>query len=261
MRLDNKTFIITGASSGIGRGLALEMFRENANLVCMARRSSLLKELQNETDKKRVQVFTGDVTKAKDCKDVIALALKQFKNIDGIIHNAGVSMRATAEEADLKVQKNLMDVNFFSLTYLYKYGLPALKETKGHLVCVSSLMGLFSTQLRSGYAASKHAVQGFMDSVRLETIDYGLHVMTISPGFIQTDIALSSLSADGGLHGVKGSHHKGIPVEYAAKRIIDGIVDRKRDLVIAKPRERLALFLSKWAPGFLDKIIARADVN
>ena len=154
-----------------------------------------------------------------------------------------------------------MDVNFFSMVYLYKHGLAHIRERKGHIVAVSSMMGKYSTQYRSGYAASKHALVGFMDSIRLELMADEVHVMTSIPGFVQTNVSLNALSADGSPHGTMDrTTGAGLAPDRVAHDILRGIEKRKREVISSQFKERFALFLSKWAPGLLDRILLKADV-
>lgn len=207
-------------------------------------------------------MFQGDVTREEDCKAAIDLAVSNIGKLDGIIHSAGVSMRAMAAETDIQVYRDIMEVNFFSMLYFFKHGQEHVIKTKGHIAAVSSMMGRYSTQERSGYNASKHALQGYMDSVRLEIMEKGVHVMVISPGFVQTDVSLNALAADGSPYGkMDAALAGGLSPEQTAEIILDGIEDRKRDVFPAGLKERLGLFLSKWAPSTLDRILLKSQVK
>lgn len=258
----DKTFIVTGATSGIGRATATLLAEEGANVMAMARTRHKLRELRKEMNSKSFDVFPGDVSREHDVKKAVHQTSKTFDRIDGLIHNAGISMRALADESDLKVFRQLMEVNFYSMVYFYKYAHKHLVASKGHLVGVSSMMGLYSTQLRSGYAASKHALQGFLDSVRLEVADEGVHVMTCSPGFVKTNISVNALDAGGKSTGqMDDAIAAGLDPAEVAESILNGIKHRKRDVYPAGLKEKTALLLSRLSPGMLDQVLLRTKVT
>ncbi len=258
----DKTFIVTGATSGIGRATALLLLERGANVVAMARTRESLRSMRKSVNRKSFEIFPGDVSHENDVKQAVHQSYKLFDRIDGLIHNAGISMRALANESDLRVFKTLMEVNYYSMLYFYKYAHKHLVASKGHLVGVSSMMGLYSTQYRSGYAASKHALQGFLDSVRLELDQDGVHVMTCSPGFVKTNISLTALGPDGKPHGqMDQAIATGIEPEEVAREILSGMEERKRDIFPAGMKEKTALFLSRWSPGLLDRMLLRMNVT
>lgn len=197
---EDKSFVVTGASSGIGRGVATMLAERGAKVVSMARTLEKLEDLKKQAGP-NIIVFKGDVTREEDCKAAIDLAVSISGKLDGMVHNAGVSMRALAGETDIQVYRDIMEVNFFSMLYFVKHGPNHVIKTQGHIAAVSSMMGRYSTQERSGYNASKHALQGYLNSVRLEIMEKGVHVMVISPGFVQTDNSLNALTADGSPYG------------------------------------------------------------
>jgi len=257
----DKCFIVTGASSGIGRAIAKLLAEKGAKVSVMARTTQKLEDLKKEAGE-NILVQPGDVVRATDCEEVVRKSVKVFGKLDGLIHNAGVGMRGIAIDTDIKVYKDLMAVNFFSMLYLYKPVLNHIARTKGHIVAVSSMMGRYSTQERSGYNASKHALQGFMNSIRLEVFDKGVHVMVVSPGFVKTNASLNALTADGTPYNLMdGALEKGLKPEELAAMTIAGIQKRKRDLHPGGSSEKLGLFLSKWAPGMLDNILLKRKIK
>lgn len=258
----DRVFLVTGASGGIGRAIAQELVLNGSNVVLVARRKHALLETQTlSADLAKTFPVFGDITDERTCRKVIGFITKRFGRLDGLIQNAGVSQRSLAENTQLEVYKTLMDVNFYSMVNLFRLSLPLIKESKGHIVGISSVQGLFSTQFRSGYAAAKHALQGFMDSARLEVSPYGIHVMTVSPGFVKTDVAKNALTWDGVPAGLEGKQTaSGLSPDYVAKRILEGIQSRKRDLIIAQFKERFAVGLQKISPSALDKILLRMEV-
>jgi len=204
----------------------------------------------------------GDVTSKEDCEAVVAKAVESFGGLDGLIHNAGVTMRAVAIDTEMDVYRRLMEINFFSMVRLYQLSLPHLARSSGHLVAVSSMMGRFSTQERSGYTASKHALQGFMDSVRLEVTQHGVHVMVVSPGFVRTEGSVSALTGDGTRYGkMDEAMAAGLAPQRVAEGILAAIEKRRRDFFPAGPREKFGLWLSRHAPSALDRILLRSDVK
>ncbi len=258
---DGKAFLVTGASSGIGEAVARRLVERGARVAAMARTEPKLRELAAVLGE-RCLAAPGDVTREEDCARAVAETIRACGRLDGIVHSAGVSMRALARETKVQVYRDLMEVNFFSMLFLFRAAVEPLVKTKGHLVAISSMMGLYSTQKRSGYAAAKHALQGFMDSVRLELHGDGVHVMTVSPGFVKTNISLHALSADGTPHGqVDPAIERGLDPRVVADAILRGMERRARDVFPAGGKEKLGLFLSKWAPKRLDRFLLGTSVT
>ncbi|TGL54189.1 SDR family NAD(P)-dependent oxidoreductase [Leptospira wolffii] len=259
----DKVFLVTGASSGIGRALSSELEKKGAIVGVIARRKEALKELKSKAIRpENILVFPTDISSESELKKSVEEFRKKVKRIDGVIHSAGVSMRALAGEAELKVFRALMDTNYFPLVLLYKLLEADLCQCDGHFVAISSVQGKFATQFRSGYAASKHAIQAFMDSVRLENAKTGLHIMTVSPGFVKTEISVKALSGDGTPHGIMDEGQRnGILPEKVAKMILKGMENRKRELVPSRLKEKFALFLNRFFPRTLDKILLKTRVT
>lgn len=255
--------MVTGASSGIGKALVLELNKKGAIVGALARRKELLKELKNESAyPDKIIPLPGDVSDSSQLKKITEDFRKKVRRIDGIIHSAGISMRALARETEMKVYESLMDVNFYPLVNLFRLCEAELRQNQGHFVAVSSLQGRFATQYRSGYAASKHAVQAFMDSVRLETFDSGMHVMTVSPGYVKTDISVKALSSDGSAYGIMDEGIKnGLSTEVVAHRILKAIESGRRDCYPSQFRELFAFWISRLSPSLLDKLLRRARVT
>lgn len=257
----DKAFLVTGASSGIGREVAGRLAARGARVAAMARSRAPLEELAAQGGG-RVRAVPGDVTRADDCRGAVEAARAAWGRLDGLVHCAGVSQRALARDTREQVVRDLMEVNFFSLVHLFHHAVDDLVAARGHLVAVSSMMGLYATQLRSGYAASKHALQGFLDSVRLELAPQGVHVMVVSPGFVKTAISLHALTADGTPHGrTDAAIAGGLEPRVVADAMLAGMQRRRRDLFPAGAKERFGLFLSRWAPGLLDRVLLRSHVT
>ena len=252
----NKTVIITGASSGIGRACAEEFASKGANVVLAARQYQSLIALGAALERKyqtKTFSFQCDVSKEEDCKMLIEQTLKEFNGIDILINNAGISMRALFKDLDLNVLKTLMDVNFWGTVYCSKYALPALLASKGSLVGISSIAGYRGLPGRTGYSASKFAMNGFMESLRVENLKTGLHIMVACPGFTASNIRNTALDTSGNQHGETSMDEgKMMTAEDVAGRIVDGILVRKRTLVMTQ-QGKMAVLMNKIFPAWVDK--------
>jgi NAD(P)-dependent dehydrogenase (short-subunit alcohol dehydrogenase family) len=261
---EGKAFLITGAASGIGKATALELLARGARVAGADLDASGLAVMRDELAQNHPDSFRalpGDASLKADCESFVAQTVEAFGQLDGVIHSAGVTMRGLAKDTTSEVNHRLMNISYFGLTYLFAAAYPHLKATGGHLVALSSVAGLIGTQLRSGYSAAKHAVRGWMDSVRIEMREDHIHVMTVSPGFVRTNASLNALSADGSPHGVMDkSLAQGLEVSDVARGILEGMHLRKRDLVPAGLRERAAVMLGRANPTVLDWVLRRAKV-
>jgi len=198
----DKVAIVTGASSGIGLATAARFARCGAKVVMAARSLDRLHELEQELSQySEVMAVKTDVTNEDECKALVEAAVKRFGKIDILINNAGISMRALFKDLDLSVIHRLMDVNFWGTVYCTKYALPYLLESKGSIVGVISTAGYKGLPARTGYSASKFAVNGFLDTLRCEHLYDGLHVMIFAPGFTSSEIRRKALNADGSQQG------------------------------------------------------------
>lgn len=256
MKLKDKVVIITGASSGIGKALAIELAQRGASLVLAARQyvtlCQIAQDLQNQYNVKAVAVQC-DVAIEEDCVVLIKQAILTFGRVDVLVNNAGISMRALFKDLDLKVMKNLMDVNFWGTVYCTKYALPEVMKTKGSIVGISSIAGYKGLPGRSGYSASKFAMNGFMDALRVENLKTGVHIMVASPGFTASNIRNTALDKNGVQQGESTlEEEKMMTAEQVAVIIADGIQNRARTLIMT-PQGKLTVFLSKFLPAFLDK--------
>lgn len=256
MDFKNKTVIVTGASSGIGKSLAEELARRGANVVLAARQYVTLCEITAELEANYpIKAFAvqTDVSNEEDCKQLIQQAISTFGKIDVLINNAGLSMRALFNDVDLVVLKNLMDVNFWGTVYCTKYALPELLKTKGSVVGVSSIAGYRGLPGRTGYSSSKFAMNGFMESLRTELLKTGVHVMVACPGFTTSNIRVAALAKDGTAHGETSMEEgKMMTSEEVAVIICDGITERKRTLIMTG-QGKLAVWMNKLFPKFTDK--------
>ncbi|HVW13860.1 MAG TPA: SDR family oxidoreductase [Mucilaginibacter sp.] len=258
MKLNDKVVIITGASSGIGKALAIEFAKRGASLVVSARQYVALCELTDSLIKEygiKAVAVQCDVSVEDDCEHLVKQTILTFGRIDVLINNAGLSMRALFKDVDLKVLKTLMDVNFWGTVYCTKYALPHLLKSQGSLVGVSSIAGYKGLPGRSGYSASKFAMNGFLDVLREENLKKGLHVLTACPGFTASNIRSTALAKDGSRQGESHMEEgKMMTAEEVAKRIADGVENRTRTLIMTT-QGKLTVLLSKFVPGLLDKLV------
>jgi short-subunit dehydrogenase len=258
MHLNNKTIIITGASSGIGKSLAIEFAKRGANLVLGARQFVTLCELAQSLERQyqiKAIAVQCDVTVPEDCDHLIKQTLVTFGKIDVLVNNAGISMRALFKDADIEVLKKVMDVNFWGTVYCTKYALPEILKTKGSIVGVSSIAGYKGLPGRSGYSASKFAMNGFLDALRVENLKTGVHVLTACPGFTASNIRNTALAADGSQQGESTLHEeKMMTTGKVAAIIADGVENRTRTLIMTG-QGKLTVFLTKFLPGLLDKLV------
>jgi len=258
MKLTNKTVIITGASSGIGKSLATEFAKHGANLILAARQFDALTEITQYLEKQysiKAIAVQCDVTVEQACADLIKQAVKTFGGIDVLVNNAGISMRALFNDADINVLKAVMDVNFWGTVYCTKYALSEILKTKGSIVGVSSIAGYKGLPGRTGYSASKFAMNGFLDALRIENLKTGVHILTASPGFTASNIRNTALAADGTQQGESTMHEeKMMTSDEVAAIIVKGVENRSRTLIMTG-QGKLTIFLSKFLPAFLDKMV------
>ncbi|MBS0000352.1 MAG: SDR family oxidoreductase [Cyclobacteriaceae bacterium] len=257
MSMQNKVVIITGATSGIGRGCAEVFGREGAKIVFTGRDEKKMEEVNASLSCLGIE-HTGylmDVSNERENRRLVENIIQRYGRIDVVINNAGISMRALLEDLDMAVFRKIMEINFFGTVYLTKYALPYILESKGTIVGVSSINGHRGTPARTAYTASKYAMEGFFEALRTEVMKRGVHVLVVSPGFTGTNIRNAALNAKGESQGESPrDENKMMTPEEVAKRILKGIRGRKRDIVLTT-QGKLVVFLNKWIPGLMDKIV------
>jgi short-subunit dehydrogenase len=258
MDFKDKVVIITGASSGIGKACAEEFAKRGANLVLAARQYVTLCEITAGLEKQygiKAMAVQADVSKEEDCEHMIKQAVATFGSIDILINNAGLSMRALFQDVDLSVLKSLMDVNFWGTVYCSKFALSEILKTKGSIIGVSSIAGYRGLPGRTGYSASKFAMNGFMESLRTELLKTGVHVMVACPGFTTSNIRVAALSENGKSHGETSMDEgKMMTAEEVAVIIADGVLNRKRTLVMGG-QGKLTVWLNKLLPSLADTLV------
>jgi short-subunit dehydrogenase len=254
-----KVVWITGASAGIGEALAYELARRGASLVLSARREPLLEQVRERCDRAQDHMVVAlDLSEAATLAEANASVLERFGRVDILINNSGISQRGTVAETDLEVDRRIMEVNYIGTVALTKAVLPSmLTRRAGQIVVISSLMGKIGTPLRSAYAASKHALQGFFDCLRAEVHDQGVYVSVISPGYVHTEITKNALTADGSVYDQLGdAQSKAMSPAQFATRCADAIARRVNDKMIGGP-EVWAARLAPFFPRVYDFLVRR----
>ena len=255
--MNNKVIVVTGASSGIGKALAKEYAFAGYKVVIAARNEKKLNDLSEELIRSGYEVYAvvTDVSKNADCKNLIKKTINEYSSIDILINNAGISMRALFEDLDLKVIKDLMDVNFWGTVFCTKYALPYLLKSKGSVVGISSIAGFKGLPGRTGYSASKFAIHGFLETLRTENLKKDLHVLIACPGFTNTNIRKTALGKDGSQQGeTPRDEEKMMSSEEVANRIRKAVEKRKRTLVMTT-QGKITVLLNKIFPKLMDKIV------
>lgn len=255
--ISHKVIIITGASSGIGRACALAFAKRKCKIVLAARHEDKLKEVEEliKPYNSNVLSIVADVSKEEDCKRLVQESFNKYHRIDVLINNAGISMRAIFDGVDLKVLRQVMDTNFWGAVYCTKYALPYLHKTCGSIVGISSIAGKKGLPGRVGYCASKFALEGFLETVRIENMRKGLHVFTVCPGFTASNIRNTALVKDGSIQKESPRDEaKMMQPEEVAAAIVNGVIKRKRDIILTL-QGRLTIFLNKFFPGWVDLLV------
>ncbi|MBX2985260.1 MAG: SDR family oxidoreductase [Bacteroidia bacterium] len=254
MSLKGKRIVITGASSGIGRALAIEAVRRGANVCAGARNVEALAELVQQCGQTTLITHQLDVADKESCEAFIAFAAKQMGGIDVLINNAGISMRANFVELDVSVLERVMQVNFWGAVYCTHAAMTYLLKSKGSVVGVSSVAGFNGLPGRTGYSASKFALQGFLEALRTENLKTGLHVMIACPGFTASNIRNTALNAEGKVQNESPrNENKMMSSSAVASGILDGI-DRRRNILVMTTQGKLSYWLSKFAPRLLSRL-------
>lgn len=257
MELNDEVVVITGASSGIGKALAIEFALKGAIVVIAARNTEKLKETEEiiKRHNGRVLSIKADVSIEDDCRALINAAVQNFGTVHILINNAGVSMRALFEEVDLNVLKQLMDINFWGMVYCTKYAIPYLLKNHGSVVGISSIAGFKGLPGRTGYSASKFAMHGFLEALRIENLKKDLHVMIACPGYTKSNVRNAALTKDGTAQGESPLEEgKLMTSEEVARRIVKGVEQRKHRLVMTS-QGKSAVLLNKFFPKLTDKMV------
>jgi short-subunit dehydrogenase len=261
--LTNKTIWVTGASSGIGAALARVLSVRGAKLILSARSTDKLEAVRqgcSSPDKHLCLVM--DLADPASIEAAWNSLQEMAYEVDILINNAGITQRAKVSETNMRVYRLLLEVNFLAAVDLTKKVLPGMIERgTGQIVAVSSLMGKFASPQRSGYVAAKHALQGFMDSLRAEVLDAGIKVLVASPGFVNTDVSINALRGDGSHHGkMDPSQAAAISAERCAEQIVAAMV-KNRDEVFPGGKERIGLLLNRISPALLRWVMRKVRTS
>ncbi len=253
----NKVVVITGGSEGIGKALVDIFLQHGAKVATCGRNYDKLYQLQSAHSSLPLFVHTADVSKEADCRNFIEAVVKSFGTIDILINNAGISMRSLFAEVDLDTIRKVMDVNFWGTVYCTKFALPCIIKNKGTILGVSSIAGYRGLPGRSGYSASKFAVNGWLESLRTELLDSGVNVMWVCPGFTTSNIRNVALNSEGKSHGESPmDEDKMMSAEECAIHILDSIEKRKRTLVLTLTGKR-TVFMNRFFPSLADKLVRK----
>ena len=259
MKFAEQVIWITGASSGIGEGLALALAAQGARLVLSSRRADELERVRLAcAQPERHLVLPLDLTQGDSFAAAVAQVQVRFGRIDVLINNGGVSQRALAAEATAASERWLMEVDYFGPVALTKAVLPVMRtQRSGRIVVISSVMGYIGTPGRSTYAAAKHALHGYFDSLRAELWRENIRVLLVCPGYVKTAVSANALEATGEKHNrTDATHEKGIPVERCVRAILRGMARNREEIAVGGP-EIAAIWLKRWLPWLVSRVVRR----
>lgn len=253
----NKVVVVTGGTDGIGKALVETLLAQGAKVSTCARNHDKLYRLQREYASYPLHTVVADISNENDCRHFIQSTLKVFGGIDILINNAGISMRSLFKDAEIDVIKKVMDINFFGAVYCTRYAIHSLIERKGTIVGISSIAGYRGLPGRSGYSASKFALQGWLESIKTELAGDGVHVMWVSPGFTTSNIRNVALNDKGQKQGESPMDEgKMMSAEECARHILHAIKKKKRSLVMTFTGKE-TVFMQKFFPGLADKLVRK----
>jgi short-subunit dehydrogenase len=256
-QIHGKVVVISGGSDGIGKALVELYLSKGAKVATCARNYEKLYQLQSAHTGKPLFIHATDVSKELDCKGFIDAVIKEFGTIDILINNAGVSMRALVQDVDLDTIRRVMDINFWGTVYCTKFALDHIIKNKGTIVGVSSIAGYRGLPGRSGYSASKYAVNGWLEALRTELLESGTNVMWVCPGFTSSNIRNAALNSKGESQGESPMDEGAMmSSDECAEHIANAIEKRKRTLVLTFTGKR-AVFMNKFFPSLADKLVRK----
>jgi len=253
----DKVVVVTGGTDGIGKALVDALLAMGAKVATCGRSHDKLYQLQSEYPSAHLHTTIADVSSENDCRRFIETTIKYFGGVDILINNAGISMRALLKDASVEVLRKVMEINFFGTVYCTKYALDSIIARKGTIAGVSSIAGYRGLPGRSGYSASKFALQGWLEAIKTELMNEGVHVMWVCPGFTASNIRHAALNKDGGSHGESPMDEgKMMSAEDCARHILRAIQKRKRTLVLTFTGKR-TVFLNKFFPKMADRLVRK----
>jgi dehydrogenase/reductase SDR family member 7B len=263
MNFKNKKIWITGASSGIGEALAMALADEGAHLILSARNEAELKRVKmNCIGAEQIDIVLLDIGNHEDVFKIAKETIAKVGNIDILINNAGISQRSLAKDTDFQVDTHIINVDLLGTIAITKAVLPSmLAQKSGHIVTVSSLMGKFGAPLRSGYAAAKHGLHGFFDTLRAELFDDNIKVLMVCPGFVKTNISMNAVVGDGSKQGtMDDATDKGLDPSVVAAKIIKAIRREKEEIYLGG-REVMGVYMKRFFPRILSRIVRKAKTT
>ncbi len=259
-KFSGKTIWITGASSGIGRALALMFAGHETVLILSSRRKDELEKVAGECIScgSQAYVFPMDLSNPADVEATAKLVVSKFDKVDMLINNGGISQRSFVLETPVEIDRKVMETDFFSGVILTKAVLPGMvKNGSGHIVVISSITGLFGFPLRSAYAAAKHAMNGFYETLWAELHPSGIDVTIVCPGRVNTNVSLNAITSSGVAHGIMDHDiKKGITPEKCANLILKAI-ERKRKIVYIAGKELLMVYFKRYIPWLFYKLVTK----
>lgn len=259
--MKDKVVLVTGGSSGIGRACAEVFGREGAKIVITGRKPETLETTKADLEKQSISCLSivANVADELDCQKAVEKTIEAFGRIDVLINNAGISMRALFEECEISVIRQVMETNFFGTVYMTKYALPYIISQKGSVIGISSIAGYRGLPARTGYSASKFAMNGFLEALRTEMLPKGVHILTACPGFTASNIRNTALAKDGTPQGESPrDEQKMMSAEEVAQHILKATYTRKATLILTK-QGKLTVFLNKWLPKqWIDRLVFNA---
>ncbi len=259
MELSNKIVWITGASSGIGKALATQFNAEGCTVVLSSRNEESLRNVQESLpNPEQSYILPLDLTRQEQFVPAVKNVIDKYGDIHILVNNGGVSQRSEARDTPMDIDRHIMEVNYFGQVGLTKAVLPFMEtQEESYIIVISSLSGKFGFYQRSAYAASKHALQGFFESLRLEEEKHNIKVLLAFPGFVDTNISQNALKSDGTKHGHHDANQQeGISAEKCAEEIIKAMLKDKLE-VFPGGKETKAVRLKRYAPKTFHKVIKK----
>ncbi len=251
----NKVVIVTGGTEGIGKALVNALIEQGAKVATCGRNQDKLYRLQMQFTGKPLHTVVADVSKYEDCQHFIQSTIQAYGGIDVLVNNAGITMRSLMQDTDVAVIRRVMEVNFFGSVYCTKLALSSIIERKGTIIGISSVAGYRGLPSRSGYSASKFALQGWLEAIRTELLDTGVNVMWVSPGYTTSNIRNAALDQHGKPTGESFMDEgEMMPAEEVATHILKAIEKRKRTLVLTFTGKR-AVFMNRFFPSLTDRMV------
>lgn len=264
MSFSDKTIWVTGASSGIGKALAIELAEQGAQLILSSRKEQDLQLVKNACkNPNKVKVIPLDLEDFTNLEPVTKEAIAAFGKIDILVNNGGISQRSLVKDTDIQVDKRIMDINYLGNVALAKALLPHFIANKsGQFVITTSIVGKIGTPLRSSYAASKHALHGFYDSLRAEHFNDNIAVTLVCPGFVKTNISKNALTGDGSPQDkMDNATANGIQPDRFAKLMVKAIKKKKEEVYISGAKEKLGVYVKRWMPKVFSIMIRKMSVT